>query len=295
MSEPANATSPKPDTITNLFGERDRPPLQEDVSSETRKKQATSPLSSSQPQIKTETEAAKADDPGIVPSDHQTLQEELEKSRKTILENQQYGRQNARKLKNALKQTKALLENGTLSEEEAMSLMASLENDSEEEVESHPYDAHPFGKVLKVANTELANLRKYSDDALLDDKIKAFDYFLNMAPSEEIKEALEELNDLIDDPIKLTKKMLSIGKAHYDESYKDIADAGGFQGYMAKKREEIEKLNKSIDRLTKKLAQYEDYDQPGYRIKEMGESSSSSAKRNAADELFDTRDSVGRK
>ena len=108
---------------------------------------------------------------------------------------------------------------------------------------------------------------------------------------------MEELTDLIDDPIKLTKKMLAIGKLYYDESYKDIANAGSVQNYIKEKHQEIDKLSKSIDKLTKKLAQYEDYDQPRHRISEVGESNDTPlTKRDPAAELFDERDrqDVGR-
>ena len=293
-------TAEKVDTISHLFEERDRPPLQEDISLSLNaiKKQVAPTLSSagkviSHPdEARVETEAAKGDDQAIDNPDLKTLQAELEKTRKTILENQKYGRQNAQRLKGALKLTKEMLENGTLSEIEAQSLVESLNNgESEAELEVSPYDTHPFGKVLKIANTQLENLRKYSDDELLDDKVKAFDYFLSLASPEEVKGALEDLTELIDDPIKLTKKMLSIGKLYYDESYKDIASAGSVQNYIKKKHEEIDKLNKNIDKLTKKLAQYEDYDQPRHRINEVGESNDTPpGKRDPSDDLFHERD-----
>jgi hypothetical protein len=306
MSQSVTATNPSPDTISNLFEERDRQPLQEDASpsSNALQKQAAPTLpSASQPSAgtskpKAEDEAAKVNDQAIDSPDIKTLQAELTKTRKTIAENQKYGRQNAQRLKSALKQAKILMENGTLSEAEAQSLMESLESDHEEaELEVSPYDTHPFGKVLKIANTQLENLRKYSDDELLDDKVKAFDYFLSLASPEEVKGALEELTDLIDDPIKLTKKMLSIGKLYYDESYKDIANAGSVQNYIKQKHQEIDKLSKSIDKLTKKLAQYEDYDQPRHRISEVGESNDMPAgRRDPSSDLFNERDrqDVGR-
>ena len=289
-------TAEKIDTISHLFEERDRPPLQEDISlSLNATKKQVAPTLSSQPQeVTVETEAAKGDDQAIDNPEIKTLQAELEKTRKTILENQKYGRQNAQRLKSALKLTKEMLENGALSEAEAQSLMESLNNNDDVEVglgETSPYDAHPFGKVLKIANTQLENLRKYSDDDLLDDKVKAFDYFLSLASPEEVKGALEDLTELIEDPIKLTKKMLSIGKLYYDESYKDIASAGSVQNYIKQKHEEIDKLNKNIDKLTKKLAQYEDYDQPRNRINEVGESNDTPpGKRDPSDDLFHERD-----
>ena len=222
-------------------------------------------------------------------ADPKLLQEELEKTRKAIADTKKYGHQNARKLKNALKLTQELVESGALSEEEAKSLFESLESDAEEDVAP----SHPFGNMFKVANQELANMRKYSDDELLDDKVKAFDFFLSTAPQDEVKEALEELSDLSDDPIKLTKRMLAIGKQYYDGSYKDVITAGGIHGYITRKHEEVEKLNKTIDKLTKKLSQYEDFDKPRYRINEMGESDGISE--DSITSLFNERDKVKRR
>ena len=176
LAKETTETAEKVDTISSLFEERDRPPLN------TLKKQAAPTLPLSQPSLgtskpKAETEAVKVDDQAVDSPDLKTLQAELTKTQKTILENQKYGRQNAQRLKSALKLTKEMVENGALSEAEAQSLMESLSNndESEAEVEHSPYAAHPFGKVLKIANTQLENLRKYSDDELLDDKVKAFE------------------------------------------------------------------------------------------------------------------------
>jgi hypothetical protein len=302
MSEPAKTDNHSPNTISSLFEDRDRLPstsqeaepqaVKNNENDSTKSAVTSSGDSISDETLDAKSGADKAENKNAQNNpDLKTLQAELEKNRKTILENQKYGRQNAQRLKGALKQAKILMENGALSEEEGMSLITSLESDHEEEVETSPYDAHPFGKVLKIANTQLENLRKYSDDDLLDDKVKAFDYFLSLASPEEVKGALEDLTELIEDPIKLTKKMLSIGKLYYDESYKDIASAGSVQNYIKQKHEEIEKLNKNIDKLTKKLAQYEDYDQPRNRINEVGESNDTPpGKRDPSDDLFHERD-----
>ena len=77
----------------------------------------------------------------------------------------------------------------------------------------------------------------------------------------------------MDNPLALAKKMLSIGQT-YETSYRDMKDAGGIQGMIAKKDQNIDNLRKNIDKLTKKLAQYEDYDKPRYRIDDhVGETS----------------------
>jgi DNA-directed RNA polymerase subunit F len=293
----------KLDTLSGLFEERDRPPLQEDASPGNNQKRAAPALSSLEPSElpepsnrELETEAAEVDDQAINTPDIKTLQAELEKTRKTIAENQKYGRQNAQRLKSALKLAKEMVENVTVSESEAQSLMESLESNHEEELETSPYNSHPFGKVLKIANTELENLRKYSDDELLDDKVKAFDYFLSLASPEEVKGALEELTDLIDDPIKLTKKMLSIGKHYYETGYKDIKSAGGVFAYIDKKNQDIDSLSKTIDKLNKKLLQYEDFDKPRYRIAEMGNGvDGANRTKDTISALFEERDKVRRR
>ena len=294
------------DTISDLFNERDQKYLAEDqahlATGNTPDKQTAEATRESQKDLKTGFAKSGYQDPvGEISAESElkALQEELLKNRKVITDTQKFGHQNARKLKNALKITQELIESGSLSQSEAQSLVESLENSSGEaatELEGYPYNSHPFGKILKIANAELVNLRKYSDDELLDDKIKAFDYFLSVAPQEDIAESFEVLNDLIEDPVKLAKQMLNIGKRYYDESYKDIASSGGIAQYIKSKQEEIEKLNKSIDKLTKKLAQYEDFDKPRYRIAEMGNGvDGADGVKDTITALFEERDRVRRR
>ncbi len=60
--------------------------------------------------------------------------------------------------------------------------------------------------------------------------------------------------------------------------------------------EEIDKLNRSIDKLTKKLAQYEDYDKPRYRIAEMGNGvDGANRTKDTISALFEERDKVRRR
>lgn len=292
MTKETTKAEEKVDAISQLFHERDRPLPKED------------PLASSGVLVETISDSVPSklpkgdvknksdeDDRLINNKDFNFLQAELSKAQKTIAENQKYGRQNAQRLKSALKQAKMLVENGVLSEEESKELIASLDSDIQEDMEVATIRGRPFDKILHIANTELENLRKYSDDALLDDKIKAFDYFLSLASKEEVEKACEDLEGLVNDPIKLVKKMLSIGKGYYDEFYKDIADAGGVQNYLKQKNEEIEKYQTTIDKLSKRLSQYEDYDQPRHRINEVGESKDAPpTKRDSIEDLFHDRE-----
>lgn len=230
------------------------------------------------------------------PLEVERLQEELSKTQKRLLENQQYGRQNAQRLKTALKVVKELEAEGSLSEEEAARLVESLdrENGGENGEDPIPEVSHPFGKVMAIANQELENIRKYTDDDLLDDKVGAFDYFLLVASKEEREQALDDLTELIPTPLPLAKKMLSIGHG-YEASYREMKAAGSLYGLLTKKDQEASDLRKNLDKLTKKLAQYEDYDKPRYRLEEMGESMGQDPSGDTITSLFEDRDRIKRR
>jgi len=225
------------------------------------------------------------------PLELQRLQEELSKTQKRLLENQQYGRQNAQRLKTALKVVKELEAEGSLSEEEAARLAESLDRESDKENGEDPIPevSHPFGKVMAIANQELENIRKYTDDELLDDKVGAFDYFLLVASKEEREQALEELTELIHTPLPLAKKMLSIGQG-YEASYREMKAAGSLYGLLTQKDQELADLQKNLDKFKKKLSQYEDYDKPRYRLEEMGESDGKETSLDTITSLFEDRD-----
>ena len=302
------------DTIADLFQDRDQPPVAESPSPRALEAEKLSlPQDGQGPRRADDSKTPdnnKDDNKDNNKDDNkrqdtspeiQTLKEELEKTHKRLTENQQYGRQNAQRLKNALKITRELVEEGSLSDEEAAKLQDSLQSDAEEDDSSSPSPSHshshshlhPFGKVLAAANKELEFIRKYTDDERLDDKVGAFDYFLLVAPTEEREQALEDLTDLLDTPLKLAKKMLSIGQG-YEKSYREMKAAGGIQGMITKKDQDIDNLHKSIDKLTKKLAQYEDYDKPRYRLDESvgepGESEEEASAKDTITSLFSHRD-----
>ena len=60
----------------------------------------------------------------------------------------------------------------------------------------------------------------------------AFDMFIKYSQPQDIQEALERLESLKDDPVKLTKEMLAIGQDFYDETYKHFEEAGGIKGFL---------------------------------------------------------------
>jgi len=240
------------------------------------------------------------EDEDKTPPELEALRKKLEKTEKTLAENHKYGRSNAQKVKNAMKAVQRFVDDGLLAEEEAKELLGTLHSEGEEtEEDTHRHQTNPFAPIFKVANKELENILKYTDDPHLQDKVNAFDYFLSVGSKEEIEQVFEDLSDLLDDPLKLARKMLSIGQDVYEESYKGIKESGGFKNYLSKKDQEIEKLQKKLDKLEKKLLQYEDFDKPRYRIDETGspggDVEGSKPANDTISALFDERDKVRRK
>ena len=297
---------PPQSALDEVFSERDRVVTKEDQAPKTepseREPQSQDEIKKDLKQAETSTENKPQDAHAVKDEDNSDieldkLKQELEKTKKALLENQKWGRSNSQKLKMALKKVQGFMEEGTLSEEEAKAVLTLANMEIEEgSKENEPQPLNPAQKILAIANQELENIRKYTDDALLDKKVRAFDFFLNTASEIEVGEAMEELTDLQDNPVKLAKRMLSIGQQYYDDVYKDFEESGGFKQYSEKKNSEIEKLQRKIDKLEKKVSQYAEYDKSTFRIDELSDSDKFQAvkARSAFDEAVAERDSVRR-
>ena len=289
------------DTLSSLFEERDcpvSPPVVEKEPVEEKRAPSRKLSLKKEEQEETETSQQLPPDPAEAEedkepqedSDLRKLREELEKTRKDLQTNRSYGRQNSQKVKTALKAVQNLIEEGSLSEEEAQGLLSSLQIDQEREEETPLLPAHPFAPIFKTVGAELEHLRKYTEDEALEDKLTAFEYLIGTAPAEETEEILETLMDLIEEPVKLTREVIAIGTEAYENFYKEIRNAGGTVKYIDSLKKNQESLQKKIDKLTKKLSQYEDYDRPHYRISEMGETENDPHDKDTIGTLFEERD-----
>lgn len=296
----AENKEPSQSALDEVFTERDNG-LKQDVKSNTKTpEQIDLPKQGAKQEIKKKAIEHDDDDedvPNTSSAELDKLKQELEKTKKALTENQKWGRTNSQKLKAALKKVQSFTAEGTLTEEEAKDVLSLLESEVEGELEPESYEnLNPVQKILKVANQELENIRKYTDDALLDKKVCAFDFLLNNASEEEMNEILEELTELQDNPVKLAKRMLLLGEHYYDEVYKDFEESGGLKRFTEKKKSEVEKLQKKIDKLEKKLSQYEEYDKSTFRIDELSDSDKleSVKPKSAFDEAVQERDRVRR-
>lgn len=198
-------------------------------------------------------------------------EEILQKTKKSLSDTQKWGNSINRKMKAAMRQLDEDFDAGDLTESQYSKLKAALTADYPEPKSEVLSDSgNPLDKLINIAAEKLEYLKDaLGDDELFEDKVRAFDFYMRDASPEERQDLYDELADLEDKPIKLAKKLFSIGEQHH-EFYKEVSDAGGFKKLIEVKEKKLESAQKTIDKLRKKLSQYEDDDKPTNRIKELG-------------------------
>lgn len=227
-----------------------------------------------------------------------TLQE-INSLKERLQENQGYARSMKRSMsflnksiEESIGKINELVENGDLSEEQSRTVLDILkaknpnhnikEPKSLSEKIENDEDSNPFAKFYNIANRDV--LEEYILQAADDDiheeeirnqvanQIKAYDFFMAEATEEELKHIYQDFSKVEDKPIRLFKKMLSVGKQFMNEGYSDFNKAGGIRKYLKEKNGEIEVLQKKIDKLDKEMSKYKMYDKPTFNIKESSDS-----------------------
>lgn len=280
-------TEPGKSALDDIFTDRDYPNREKETFEEQPvKKETVNPEEKSEKSKKTEEvkkvekkEISKIDDDegdDEPVTELEKYKKELEKSKKALADSQKWGHTNSKKLKAAIKSAQSLAEQGILTNEETKTLIQSLESeDFEVDAEMMDSNVHPITKYVNAANERFKDLKEiYEDDEMFDQKSEAFNHFLRDGDAEEIEEVLEHLESIKDSPLKIAKYMYKVGEKHFNEIYKDYMEAGGLKKFLSTKNNEIEKLNRKVDKLQKKLLQYEDYDKSNFRIDELSDSSS---------------------
>lgn len=236
------------------------------------KKQAEQQLDDSKSEVKSELKSkAHANNVQIdntepkEPVEVDKLKLELEKTEKRYKDTQKSWSELSHKLRKYEQNIKRYLANGTLSEEEANTLLSEVAH------EAHESNEHksPIERMLSAANSGVTRMRELmaegllDEDPLLDKKIRAFDAFLEEASREEVEDALKQLTPLHDEPIRLAKKMLGLGEEYYQEVYAEIDEAGNLRKFKNKYQHLVEELQDKIDKAEKKILEYkkkyEDY------------------------------------
>ncbi len=195
----------------------------------------------------------------------------LEKTKKRLTDAQSWGSSVNRKLKAGLKKIEGLYESGDIPENLFNDLIETLKSDHPEPKEEKPgRDENPINYLVDIAFGKIPELKEVmGDDEEFDEKIYAFDLFTDLATEEDRRELLGEIEDLEGSPLKLAKKLYSIGEKNYP-FYQEVKEAGGIKKLIEAKDKKIESKDKTIDKLKKRLSQYEDHDKPTNRIEELG-------------------------
>lgn len=209
------------------------------------------------------------------PSEVETLKKDIEKNKKSLLDAQKWGTKNSQKIKYTLKKLNAFIENASFTEDEekeVQDLKRMLESDGDapfgDGTESHA-SQHPISKYIDIASEKLGVMKELSDDPdSFYKKYRAFETSLLDYKPDEMELLADELDELKDNPVKLAKKIMDIGEQYYNEYYKEFEEMGGFRNLIQNRNKENEKLKKEIDKLKKKLLNYEDFDSPKYNIGE---------------------------
>lgn len=212
--------------------------------------------------------------------------EKLEKSYK---DTQKAFHEDRKKLSAYKRAIKSYLDEGTLTDEEAQTLLDHVQFENVPDVESN--NSNPVGGFAKYANAiskELEVMERYSSNPQeIKINTQAFQHLYDTSSWQEKQNILEELSGFDDDAVELTKQMLLLGAQHNNEVYSEINESGGIKQLIERYANENETLKKELDKSKKQYnklkEKYEDYNVPTQGIVPGGSSESSSSKSDALD------------
>lgn len=212
--------------------------------------------------------------------------EKLEKSYK---DTQKAFHEDRKKLSAYKRAIKSYLDEGTLTDEEAQTLLDHVQFENGPDVESN--NSNPVGDFAKYANAiskELEVMERYSSNPQeIKINTQAFQHLYDTSSWQEKQNILQELSGFDDDAVELTKQMLLLGAQHNNEVYSEINESGGIKQLKERLTNEIETLKKELDKSKKQYnklkEKYEDYNVPTQGIVPGGSSESSSSKSDALD------------
>jgi len=153
------------------------------------------------------------------------------------------------------------VEDTVLTEDEAKALKDILALDPEDIAEADnntvkDQSASPLDKYIGIWRENLPVVQDIAE--VKRDHIEAFDHRVRNALPDELTEIEAALKAVEDRPIKLTKKMLDLGKEYYDDVYVPLSKYGGFKGLQIAHKKEVSTLKKEIDKLNKEVLQLKD-------------------------------------
>jgi len=218
------------------------------------------------PAERSESVKAQEDKSKETSSDHA---ETIKKLEARAHDNQKFARSANQKIKETLKVLDQFVAEGSLEEDQAGLLLSILKKDGltfsedsfNEKIEEK--SNNPFKKYKDMLDPELfSTYVDVSDDQEAAKKLYAFDQLLNEIDSTEADVFLKELSGL-QSPMAVLKKIISYGEKYLDEGMGEVYKQGGFRKFLAVQKEETQKLQKELDKMKKKMVEYEPNESSG--------------------------------
>lgn len=215
----------------------------------------------------------------------------FEKLEKSYKDTQKAFHEDRKKLSAYKRAIKSFVEEGTLTDDEAQTLLDHVQFENGADVEptsSSSSSGEGLGKYSNAISKELEAMERYSSNPQeIKINTQAFQHLYDTSSWQEKESILDELSGFEDDPIELTKQMLLLGAQHNNEVYSEIHQYGGVKQLKEKYINEIETLKKELDKSKKQYnklkEKYEDYNDPTPVSTPGGSSSSGSSKSDAID------------
>lgn len=213
----------------------------------------------------------------------------FDKLEKSYKDTQKAFHEDRKKLSAYKRAIKSFVEEGTLTDDEAQTLLDHVQFENGTEIEPvSSSSSSGLSKYSNAINKELEVMERYSSNPQeIKINTQAFQHLFDTSSWEEKQNILDELSGFEDDPIELTKQMLLLGAQHNNEVYSEIHESGGVKQLKEKYLNEIEILKKELDKSRKQYnklkEKYEDYNDPTPVSVPGGSSSSGSSKSDAID------------
>jgi len=196
------------------------------------------------------------------------IKEEMEVLKKRYEDNRNYAKDSQRRLSEVKKTISKLEEDVTIDSATAQMLLKAIESghlnvpddlkSKAEGVERKEEDRGFFAPLLDTITKDVwEQYLEVTEDKDYQEKTTAFDRLVAESSVEEQKEIFAKVIESGKTPIKILKSMLSIGDEFLKNGFSDYLQAGGLKKYTSSWQEKNNKLQQEIDKMKKKLLEYE--------------------------------------
>lgn len=193
------------------------------------------------------------------------LSSEVEELKKKLDGHQRFSSSAGRAIKMVKRQIEDLLAEGRLEETEAETMISALSAEgltgAEAEALQHREPSHLDKLASFITQDVIQNYLEYSEDGDFVKKMQAFDMMYKELDQESQVKLVDELLNM-SSPLKAIRKIVQTGEEELKSDLGEVLEFGSVKKYADAQKTKIQKMEKNIEQLKKKLSQYEDFDKP---------------------------------